>query len=55
MCNVDQGRTNLFLQEKKALQCYLDLPEPTLYKKFTFAILAHSSPEKLENGQKNNL
>ena len=45
MCNVDQGRTNMFLQEKKALQCYLDLPEPTLHKEFTFAMLAHSSPE----------
>ena len=34
---------SMFSQENKLyIQCCLDLPEPTLYKKITFTMLAHS-------------
>ena len=37
-----QGRKNMFLQEnKQPIQCCLDLPELTLHKKITFAMLGH--------------
>ena len=39
--------TVIFSQENNHMQCCLDLPEPTLHKKNTRAMLAHSSQTTL--------
>ena len=38
---LTKGAKYVFKENKLYIQC-LDLPEPTLYKKITFTVLAHS-------------
>ena len=42
-CNVGPDHIVMFSKENNHVKCYLDMPEPTVHKKITCAILAHSS------------